>query len=39
MADIYSGVTLGAFGGVAGVFAIFFFSDIPRVRKDIMQVC
>ncbi|KAG0649413.1 hypothetical protein D0Z07_4118 [Hyphodiscus hymeniophilus] len=31
------GITLGAFGGVAGVFALFFFSDIPRVRKDIMQ--
>ncbi|TVY31440.1 hypothetical protein LSUB1_G008716 [Lachnellula subtilissima] len=30
------GVTLGAFGGVAGVFALFFFSDIPRVRHDIM---
>lgn len=31
------GMTLGAFGGVAGIFALFFFSDIPRVRKDIMQ--
>jgi hypothetical protein len=31
-------MTFGAFGGVAGVFAIFFFSDIPRVRRDIMQV-
>jgi len=31
------GVTLGAFGGVAGFFALFFFSEIPRVRKDIMQ--
>ncbi|TVY14232.1 hypothetical protein LARI1_G006561 [Lachnellula arida] len=30
------GVTLGAFGGVAGVFALFFFSDIPKVRNDIM---
>jgi hypothetical protein len=32
-------MTLGAFGGVAGVFAVFFFSDIPRFRKDVMQVC
>ncbi|EPE31029.1 hypothetical protein GLAREA_03996 [Glarea lozoyensis ATCC 20868] len=30
------GMTLGAFGGVAGFFALFFFSDIPRVRRDIM---
>jgi hypothetical protein len=33
-----SGMTLGAFGGVAGFFALFFFSDIPRVRRDIMIV-
>lgn len=25
------------FGGVAGVFALFFFSDVPRVRIDIME--
>jgi Ubiquinol-cytochrome-c reductase complex subunit (QCR10) len=30
-------MTLGGFGGVAGFFALFFFSDIPRVRKDIWQ--
>ncbi|TVY55574.1 hypothetical protein LSUE1_G009478, partial [Lachnellula suecica] len=30
------GMTLGGFGAAAGVFAIFFFSDIPKVRKDIM---
>ncbi|CAG8974480.1 hypothetical protein HYALB_00011630 [Hymenoscyphus albidus] len=30
------GTTLGAFGGVAGFFALYFFSDIPRVRNDIM---
>jgi hypothetical protein len=35
----HRGVTLGAFGGVAGFFALFFFSDIPRVRKDIVTVC
>ena len=34
-----SGMTLGAFGGVAGFFALFFFGEIPRVRKDILQVC
>jgi Ubiquinol-cytochrome-c reductase complex subunit (QCR10) len=33
----YRGMTLGAFGGVAGFFALFFFTDIPRVRKDIVQ--
>ncbi|RDW90966.1 hypothetical protein BP5796_02131 [Coleophoma crateriformis] len=31
------GMTLAGFGGVAGFFALFFFSDIPRVRKDILQ--
>jgi hypothetical protein len=30
-------MTLAGFGGVAGFFAVFFFSDIPRVRKDIVQ--
>jgi len=30
------GLTLGGFGGAAGIFALFFFSDIPRVRNDIM---
>lgn len=29
-------MTLAGFGGVAGVFALFFFTDIPRVRKDIV---
>ncbi|MCJ1242319.1 hypothetical protein MMC14_010327 [Varicellaria rhodocarpa] len=32
-----SGRTASAFGAVAGVFALFFFSDVPKVRKDIMQ--
>ncbi|KAA6415210.1 MAG: hypothetical protein FRX48_01963 [Lasallia pustulata] len=31
------GLTAASFGGVAGVFALFFFSDVPKVRKDIMQ--
>jgi hypothetical protein len=31
-------MTLGAFGVSAGIFALFFFSDVPRVRKDIIQV-
>lgn len=31
-------MTLGAFGGVAGFFALFFFSDVPRVRNDIVTV-
>lgn len=30
-------MTLASFGGVAGFFAVFFFSDVPRVRKDIVQ--
>ncbi|KAG4433855.1 hypothetical protein IFR05_010673 [Cadophora sp. M221] len=30
------GMTLGAFGGVAGVFAVFFFAEVPKVRNDIM---
>ncbi|TGO55666.1 hypothetical protein BOTNAR_0240g00230 [Botryotinia narcissicola] len=31
-----SGLTLAGFGATAGFFALFFFSDIPRVRNDIM---
>ncbi|KAF2463662.1 uncharacterized protein BDR25DRAFT_307689 [Lindgomyces ingoldianus] len=31
------GVLAGGFGGVAGIFALFFFSEVPRVRIDIMQ--
>ncbi|KAI9704746.1 MAG: hypothetical protein M1836_006526 [Candelina mexicana] len=31
------GMTAGAFGGVFGFFALFFFADVPRVRKDILQ--
>jgi Ubiquinol-cytochrome-c reductase complex subunit (QCR10) len=34
----FSGVIGGSFAGVAGLFALFFFSDVPKVRKDIMQV-
>jgi hypothetical protein len=33
-----SGITLGAFGGVAGFFALFFLSGVPRVKRDILQV-
>jgi len=29
-------MTLAGFGGVAGFFALFFFTDVPRVRKDIV---
>lgn len=32
-----SGTTAALFGGVLGVAGIFFLSDIPRVRTDIMQ--
>lgn len=34
----HRGLTAASFGGVAGIFALFFFSDVPKVRKDIMQV-
>jgi hypothetical protein len=30
-------MTMGGFGAVAGIFALFFFGDVPKVRKDIMQ--
>ncbi len=32
-----SGVLAGGFGGVAGIFALFFFAEVPKVRVDIMQ--
>lgn len=35
---VHSGITAGSFGVVAGVFALFFFADVPKVRTDIMQV-
>ena len=25
------------FAGVAGIFALFFFDGVPKVRKDILQ--
>ncbi|EKG19710.1 Cytochrome b-c1 complex subunit 10 [Macrophomina phaseolina MS6] len=31
------GTTAAGFGAVAGVFAIFFFAEVPRVREDIMK--
>ncbi|KAL4927602.1 cytochrome b-c1 complex subunit 10 [Aspergillus undulatus] len=31
------GSIAGTFGVSAGVFALFFFGEIPRVRKDILQ--
>jgi hypothetical protein len=27
-----------AFGSVAGIFLLFMFSDVPKVRNDILQV-
>jgi hypothetical protein len=32
-----SGYLAGGFGGAAGLFAIFFFAEVPRVREDIMK--
>ncbi|OJJ32107.1 hypothetical protein ASPWEDRAFT_44146, partial [Aspergillus wentii DTO 134E9] len=31
------GTIAGTFGVSLGTFAIFFFGEIPRVRKDILQ--
>lgn len=33
-----SGMTLAGFGATAGFFALFFFGEIPIVRKDILSV-
>ncbi|KAL1614218.1 hypothetical protein SLS54_009936 [Diplodia seriata] len=32
-----NGTTLAGFGAAAGVFAIFMFAEVPRVREDIMK--
>ena len=32
-----SGTTLAGFGAAAGIFAVFFFGEVPKVRKDILQ--
>ncbi|RMZ86057.1 hypothetical protein DV737_g7, partial [Chaetothyriales sp. CBS 132003] len=32
----YGGIAAG-FGVAAGVFAVYFFGEVPRVRKDILQ--
>jgi len=31
------GKTAAGFGAVAGVFALFFFAEVPKVRHDIME--
>ncbi|KAF7590537.1 hypothetical protein BBP40_002678 [Aspergillus hancockii] len=34
----YHGVTIAAtFGASAGVFALFFFGEVPRVRNDVLR--
>ena len=33
-----SGITAASFGVVGAVFALQFFSDVPKVRNDICQV-
>ncbi|KAF2199449.1 hypothetical protein GQ43DRAFT_398716 [Delitschia confertaspora ATCC 74209] len=30
------GTMAGSFGAVAGIFALFFFAEVPKVRDDIM---
>ncbi|KAI4108689.1 MAG: hypothetical protein L6R37_000853 [Teloschistes peruensis] len=32
-----NGITAGSFGIVGATFLLFFFSDVPKVRTDIMQ--
>lgn len=32
-----SGALAASFGVAAGTFALFFFGEVPRVRKDILQ--
>lgn len=34
---VNSGTIAGSFGVAAGIFAVFFFGEVPRVRKDILQ--
>ena len=31
------GTIASGFGVAAGVFAVFFFGEVPRVRQDILQ--
>ncbi|KLJ07417.1 hypothetical protein EMPG_17102, partial [Blastomyces silverae] len=31
------GTIAAAFGASAGIFAVFFFGEVPRVRKDILM--
>ena len=33
-----SGITAGSFGVVGAIFALQFFAEVPKVRKDILQV-
>ena len=33
-----SGITAASFGAVGGIFLLQFFSEVPKVRRDIMQV-
>lgn len=28
---------MGGFGAVAGIFALFFFGEVPKVRQDILS--
>jgi hypothetical protein len=32
-----SAIMAGAFGVSAGIFALFFFDEVPRVRQDILR--
>ncbi|KAF2423188.1 hypothetical protein EJ08DRAFT_596329, partial [Tothia fuscella] len=34
---IQFGMTAAGFGVAAGIFAVFFFAEVPKMRKDVMQ--
>lgn len=38
LTESYSGITAGSFGVVALIFGLQFFAEVPKVRKDILQV-
>ncbi len=37
LTGIFSGIMASLFGVSVGVFALYFFSAVPRVREDILE--
>ena len=37
LTELNSGKTAALFGVSAGLFALFFFAEVPRVRTDIVE--